>query len=201
MPDLLPYGPLSGRTVHLCIDMQNLFADGTPWHLPWMPRVLPAVRRIAERHAERTVFTRFVPPVSAADMPGSWRRYYGRWRELLRRRIDPALLDLVPPLAALVPPATVIDKPVYSPFTGPALLRKLRRWRADAVVVTGAETDVCVLATVLGAVDHGYRVVLAADAVCGVSDATHDSLLGLYRERFSQQVEVADSETILRAWL
>jgi nicotinamidase-related amidase len=65
---------------------------------------------------------------------------------------------------------------------------------------SGAETDVCVLAAVLDAVDLGYRVVLARDALCSASDRTHDALLTLYRERFGQQIEVASANTILANW-
>ena len=63
-------------------------------------------------------------------------------------------------------------------------MQLLRRRQTDALVISGAETDVCVLAAVLGAVDFGYRVVLATDALCSSSDATHDALLTLYREVF-----------------
>jgi nicotinamidase-related amidase len=200
IPGTLTFGPLTNRTLHLCIDMQNLFAEATPWHTPWMARVLPVVEAIAASHAERTVFTRFVPPVKADEMPGTWRRYYQRWRDLTLERLDPRLIDLVPELARLVPPAVVIDKHVYSPFVERGLLRLLRERRTDALVITGAETDVCVLAAVLGAIDFGYRVVLATDALCSSSDATHDALLGLYRRRFGEQIETADSETILASW-
>lgn len=64
----------------------------TPWHTPWMARVLPVVARIADRHPSRTVFTRFVPPRRPDAMPGSWQRYYERWRELILERIDPRLI-------------------------------------------------------------------------------------------------------------
>ncbi|MBV8400130.1 MAG: hypothetical protein JOZ58_28475 [Acetobacteraceae bacterium] len=50
----LRFGPLTDRTVHLCVDMQNLFALDTPWHTPWMARVLPVVTRIAEHHPAQT---------------------------------------------------------------------------------------------------------------------------------------------------
>jgi nicotinamidase-related amidase len=196
----LPFGPLTDRTAHICVDMQNIFAEETPWHTPWMARVLPVVTRIAERHPSRTIFTRFIPPCRPAQMPGSWQRYYERWRELTLVRIDPWLIDLVPPLATLAPPAEVIDKRVYSPFSEPKLSDLLRRRRVDSLLITGAETDVCVLAAVLDAVDLGYRVVLATDALCSSSDATHDALLALYRNRFSQQIETASSETILACW-
>jgi nicotinamidase-related amidase len=181
--------------------MQNLFAEDTPWHTPWMGRVLPVVRTIAERHAERTVFTRFIPPRRAEEMHGAWRRYFERWSNLTRERIDPHLLELVPPLAALVPPAACIDKNVYSPFAAPELPSLLRRRGADSLVITGAETDVCVLAAVMDAIDHGYRVVLATDAICSSSDETHDALLSLYRRRFSEQIEAVDSDAILSGWL
>lgn len=192
--------PLTERSVHLCIDMQRLFSSDGPWPTPWMERVLPTVARIAERFPERTIFTRFITPQRPEDMPGTWRAYYERWRETTRDRLDPHLLELMPPLARFAPPATVIDKPVYSAFAGHKLADHLRERQADALVVTGSETDVCVLATVLGAVDHGYRVVIVADGLCSSSDEGHDSLLSLYSKRFSQQIETVDSETVLSAW-
>ena len=76
----------------------------------------------------------------------------------------------------------------------------LRRRGTDALVITGAETDVCVLAVVLDAVDLGYRVVLVTDAICSSSDATHDALLILYRNRFGQQIETITSEALLAGW-
>jgi nicotinamidase-related amidase len=200
MSDGLSYGPLGPRTAHLCVDMQTLFAERTDWHLPWMERVLPAVARIAGAQPERTIFTRFVPPDRPEDMPGSWRRYYERWRHMTKEKLDPSMIELVPELAALVPPATVVDKHHYSPFAEPRLLELLREREVDSLVVTGAETDVCVLAAVLGAVDHGFRLVLATDALCSASDQTHDALLALYNERFSQQIEAADTDTVLANW-
>jgi nicotinamidase-related amidase len=68
---------------------------------------------------------------------------------LTLEQLDLALLELFPPLARLVPPATAIDKHVYSPFVERALLHHLRDIGADALVISGAETDVCVLAAVL----------------------------------------------------
>jgi nicotinamidase-related amidase len=191
---------LTDRTVHLCIDMQRLFAPDGPWPTPWMERTLPIITAIAERFRERTVFTRFIPPRRPDDLRGTWRRYYERWRDVTLDRIDPDLIELMPSLARCVPPATIVDKRVYSPFIESRLLRHLRDRQADALVITGAETDVCVLATVLGAVDYGYRVILVTDAVCSHSDAGHDALMTLYHERFAEQIETAESAAILDAW-
>jgi nicotinamidase-related amidase len=200
MADHLLPAPLTERTVHLCIDMQRIFSSEGPWATPWMGKVLPVIVAIAERFPERTVFTRFITPQTPADMPGMWRCYYEHWLDATRARLDPRMLELVPPLARLVPPATVIDKSRYSGFFGRALLDHLLARGADGLVVTGAETDVCVLATVLGAVDHGFRVIVVRDAICSSSDEGHDALLQVYHRRFSLQIETADAEAVLSRW-
>jgi nicotinamidase-related amidase len=192
--------PLTARSIHLCVDMQRLFTAQGPWPTPWLDRTLPVITEIANSHAAHTVFTRFMPPFAPDDMPGSWKRFYRRWPNVTRSRMDPSLIELVPPLARLVPPAVVMDKPVYSPFSNATLARYLAGRNTDALIVTGAETDVCVLAAVLGAVDYGFRVVLVTDAVCSSSDAGHDALLTMFRERFTEQVELADAETVLSVW-
>ena len=68
------------------------------------------------------------------------------------------------------------------------------------MVVSCAESEVCVLATVLGAVDLGYRVVLATDAVCSSADQTHDAIMEIYHNRYGTQVEPVLTEEILDAW-
>lgn len=53
--DVLPNGPLEKRAVHVCVDMQNLFAEETTWHTPWMePGPESALRA---RRAETLVIT------------------------------------------------------------------------------------------------------------------------------------------------
>ena len=68
------------------------------------------------------------------------------------------------------------------------------------VVVTGSETDVCVLATVLDAVDLGLRVVIVEDALCSSFDAGHDALMTLYRNRFSEQIDLIKAEQLAALW-
>ena len=200
MADGLHSYPLTPRTVHLCVDMQRIFSAEGVWATPWMDRVLPVVAELAGRYPERTVFTRFITPNRPDDMPGMWQRYYARWKEATREHLDPALLELLPPLAKLCPPATVIDKTRYSAFAEPNLLSHLQAREADGLIVSGSETDVCVLATVLGAVDLGYRVILARDGVCSSSDEGHDALMQIYHRRYTEQIEVADASTIMSRW-
>lgn len=196
----LVHGPLGDDCLHVCVDMQRLFAPGSPWEVPWLEPVLPAVEKLAFRHAARTVFTRFVPPVRAEEMPGSWQRYYRRWHSVTLEQMDSQFVDLVPALSRFVPPASVVDKRVYSPWTEGNFDRLLSGSGITSIVVTGGETDVCVLATILGAVDGGYRTIVATDAICSSADETHDALMQLYRTRFSEQIEMATVEEILESW-
>jgi nicotinamidase-related amidase len=180
--------------------MQNIFAPGGPWAAPWMARVLPLVEELTARHAARTIFTRFITPRSADEMPGMWQRYYTRWADVTRDRIAPAMLEVVPSLARFAPPATVIDKTRYSAFAAPELLPALHAREASTLIVTGSETDVCVLSTVTAAVDLGFRVIVVTDAICSSSDEGHDAMLKIYTSRFSEQIETADTATLLSAW-
>ena len=196
----LRHGPIEVNSVHICVDMQMLFASGSLWQVPWFERTLPRIEEIAARHAATTIFTRFMPPARPADAVGMWRRYYERWRSVTLLEVDPRLVELAPELARHSPPAQIIDKAVYSPWTEGRLDAFLSRHPTTTLVITGVETDVCVLATVLGAVDRGFRTIIASDAVCSSADQTHDALMTLYSTRFSEQIELAPTEDILANW-
>src|SRR2546423_9111085 len=182
---------------HLCIDMQVLFSRIGPWPTPWMERVLPTVAEIAAFAPERTLFTRFLTPRVPEAMPGMWQAYYRKWRQATRAELPAEMLELMPELLRFVPPARIADKRVYSAFADGTLVEILRESATDTLIFTGSETDVCVLSSVLAAVDHGYRVILASDALCSSSDETHDALLELYRKRFDIQIELSESTEIL----
>lgn len=186
--------------VHLCVDMQLIFAKGGIWETPWMERVLPTIVDISARYAARTVFTRFITPASPDQAHGQWRPYFKRWEIATRRSLGGAQLDLVPELARFVPPATVVDKSTYSAFFGSSLSSFLLEKRIRTVVVSGAETDVCVLSTVMDAVNIGFRVVLVEDALCSSSDAGHDALMTMYRIRFSEQIDLISSVDLPGLW-
>lgn len=185
---------------HICVDMQRLFAEETPWHTPWMRRILPHVAALVAARPAQTIFTRFVPVRRPDDAGGAWRHFYERWESVTLDRLGPGLVDLMPELQRYAPPAAIVDKMVYSPWLAPLLHDMLRQRAVGTLVISGGETDVCVLATVLGAIDLGYRVVIAKDALCSSRDETHDTLLELFETRFSEQIEAFATEDILNAW-
>ena len=113
------------QAAHLCVDMQRIFSTEGPWPTPWMERVLPNTVALAAHAPDRTIFTRFITPHRAADMPGTWARYYEKWPEVTRTKLDPRLLHLMPELERFVPPAAVFDKMVYSAFANGRLHAEL----------------------------------------------------------------------------
>jgi nicotinamidase-related amidase len=186
--------------VHICVDMQAVFADDTPWQAPWLNKVLPAVEALVDRAPHRTIFTRFMPPETPEQAHGAWQQYYRHWENMTRSRQPASLYDLAPPLLRFVPPARLFDKPVYSPWLSGNLHQSLRHENVDTLIVTGGETDVCVLTTVLGAIDLGYRVIVPTDAIFGSADTTHDATLAIYHNRFQMQLGMTTASELLDLW-
>lgn len=184
---------------HICVDMQRLFAEETPWKVEWAERILPRIVEVTAAAPERTIFTRFITPVRPEDMPGLWQDYYRKWWMMTREHMDPAMLDLVPELSRFTPPGKVFDKPAYSPWLDGRLHQFLQSEGVGTLVVSGGETDVCVLATVITGIDLGYRVIVLKDAVCSSSDPTYDASLYVLGSRFSVQADMASVEEFLAA--
>lgn len=196
----LRFGPLDRNAVHVCVDMQRFFAEGSEWAAPATFGVLPAVERLCAHAPARTVFTRFLTPNRAEDAKGQWRAYYGRWASVLADRLDPDMFELLPSLRRFTPPAHVIDKRAHSAFEADAFQPLLDRLDASALIFSGVETDVCVLATALTAVDRGYRTILVTDAITSSSAAGHDASLEAVFPRFDMQVETTSTEDLLKQW-
>jgi nicotinamidase-related amidase len=192
--------PIGSNAIHVCVDMQRMYQEATPWALPWMPKVLPNIVRLCERHKSDTIFTRFIPARRPGEGVGTWRRYYRRWEMMTIEHIGFDMVDLAPELRRFVPPGQVVDKPVYSPWLGSSLRVALQARGIDTILVTGGETDMCVLSTVLGAVDFGYRTIVVRDALCSASDESHDAMIDLFSNRYGQHIETADTAEILRIW-
>jgi len=185
---------------HLCVDMQRMFAEPTDWYTEWMARVIPNAVSIVDLEPARTIFTRFVPLRSPDEGFGTWRRYYERWHSMTLAELDPDLVDLVPELAPYTPPAIVVDKVVMSPWHGDLHARLLSS-SVNTLIVTGAETEVCVLATVMDGIDLGYRMIIVTDAICSSADETHDAMMRIYQSRFGMQVETVTTAELIAARL
>src|SRR5690242_14501630 len=180
----LRFGSLGRRAVHAAIDMQRLFAEETEWASPVVHDIAPRIARIVAHAPHLTLFTRFLTPMRAEDAKGQWQNYYRHWNSVLASNVDADLLDLIPALRRFVPPARVIDKFVHSAFEVPQFQIALDELAADTIIFTGVETDVCVLATALTAIDRGYRTILVSDAIASSSPPGHRASLDSIYPRF-----------------
>ena len=196
----LKHGPVGENAVHICVDMQRMFAESTVWKMQWLEKVLPQITAVVEARPERTIFTRFVPAKEPGQGAGMWKHYYERWACMTIAELGPEMVDIVPTLARFIPPAKTFDKYVYSPWIGTDLHERLRSGGIGTIIITGGETDVCVLATMLGAIDWGFRVILVTDALCSSADETHDAMMNICRSRFSEQIEIVPTELLLDGW-
>jgi hypothetical protein len=75
--DELRYGPLGSSCVHICVDMQRLFAEPTEWQMPWLEKVLPTIVELVAAHPAQTLFTRFIPARAPGQGAGMWKRTVG----------------------------------------------------------------------------------------------------------------------------
>ena len=86
----------------------------------------------------------------------------------------------VAPVLAAAPGVEPVDKVSFGCFGSPEFLDRLRGLGGrDQLVVAGIESHICVAQTVLGAMDGGYSVHVAADAVGSRTDENRAT--GLHR--------------------
>ncbi len=86
----------------------------------------------------------------------------------------------------------VLSKHFASAFFGTTLSSLLSTAGCDTAVVTGASTSGCVRATVVDALQHGYRVVVPREAVGDRNPAAHEANLFDIDAKYGDVVSVGD---------
>ena len=79
--------------------------------------------------------------------------------------------ETVPEVRAAAPGVEPMDKLSFGCFGDEAFQARLQSLARPQLLVTGIESHICVTQTVLGAVEAGYRVHVAGDAVSSRSEA------------------------------
>lgn len=197
----LPFGPLDERAHLVCIDMQRLFLEPGEWYCPDGLTILPAVKRLCALAPDRCLFTRFITARSPETARGQWQRYYRRWESVTREKVGEAAMELHDALIPLADPKLTFDKTVHDAFGSTGFAEAIEARAPSALVLFGIETDVCVLATALTAIDLGIRVVLPRDAMASSVPASHEACLAHVFPRFDEQIEIVESDDVMGAWL
>lgn len=173
-----------GRTVVVCIDMQNAFIrEGGMFDLAGWPtqggrdKIEPNRRVIAAARAAgvKVVFVKmsFKPGLTNAGSPDSPNYYKEIGMVLLREHPEyteqsivqgtwgEQIIDELAPL----PDEPVICKQRYSGFAGTDLDLVLKTLGVRHCLFMGGATNVCVSATLMDAFSHDYWPILIEDAV------------------------------------
>jgi len=204
----------------LVIDMQPLFyskhstwgntrgLDGSP-----MKALVPVIERLARGISAavdptHVAFTQFITPEDAHDASGSWQRYYSAEgnREVTqawmrRNGLNVShILSVMPALQPLVTASgVVLNKTTASAFaSGPTRTWLRQLAEVSTLILVGVETDFCVLATALSAVDAGYRVVIVLDGIASSQPNSGQATLDYIARRFDFQIEMGSADEVLR---
>jgi nicotinamidase-related amidase len=104
------------------------------------------------------------------------------------------------PALAPRPEEAVIRKRWYDGFAGTDLDGTLRARGVTSLVVTGTMTDICVLATVVGAVNREYRVTVVADGVATLWPEIQRATLDIVGRAFGRVVQSEQVLQTLAEW-
>ncbi len=111
---------------------------------------------------------------------------------------DPSVVTV----AALAPrpDELVIRKRWYDAFAGTPLDGALRARGIDTLVVTGTMTDICVLATVVGAFHREYRVTVVEDAVTTLWPEIQRAALDIIGRAYARVLSTKEVADVVHAW-
>jgi len=201
-----------GRTAPLVVDMQRGFVDpGEALEVPQAREIVPAIQRLLATFRGRhlpVVFTEFVyserAPLLAGDLhpehkparPGAPTGFGLPSSNCLEGHPS---ADTIPALAPR-PDELVVRKHWYDGFHGTPLDGALRARGVTSLVVTGTLTDICVLASIVGAFNREYRVTVAEDAVATLWPEIQRATLDIIGRAFGRVVSSKDIASEVTAW-
>ena len=190
------FGSIPPTALHIVVDMQELFRSHPEWGTQALTGIVPPILRLLAAKPDNAWFSRFIPAQRADQADGTWQRFYRRWHSVTLDQLEPGQIDVIHELRPWAKRA--VDKSGFSAL-GNAELHKAAH-AAGQVILSGVETDVCVLATAFDAMEAGLRVILATDALTSASRSCHAKALDIVHDRFDEQIEVATVDQILAAW-
>lgn len=169
-------GGVGRRPALVIVDINNGFTDPASPLVCDLDETVDAIRRLLEamRRAELPVVYTTVSYTEGDRVAAK------------------AFIDKVPVLLTLAsgspwteideriaprPDEPVLNKLFASAFYGTALASMLASHGCDSVIVTGASTSGCVRATVVDALQHGYRPIVPREAVGDRNPAAHEANL------------------------
>jgi nicotinamidase-related amidase len=204
--------PEPGRTALVVVDMQRGFLDpGEAMEVPPARETVPVLQTLLELFRARRLpvaFTEFVYSESAPLLVGRLHpehqpakpgapRGFGLPSSSCLEGTPSA--DTVPDLAPR-PGELVVRKRGYDAFAGTPLDGALRARNVTSLVVTGTMTDICVLATVIGAFHREYRVTVVEDGVSTLWPEIQRATLDIIGRAYGRVVMAKEVSDQISSW-
>ncbi len=204
--------PEPGRTALLVVDMQRGFVDpGEAMEVPPARECVPVIRALVDRFRDKglpVVFTTFVyspaVPLLVGELhpehkpapPGARRGFGLPSGSCLEGSPSAAVVEALAPR----PGEPVIAKRWYDAFAGSPLDGALRAHGVTSLVVTGTMTDICVLATVIGAFSREYRITVVEDGVATLWPEIQRATLDIVARAYGRVVSSKQLLDTVSAW-
>lgn len=201
-----------GRTALLVIDMQRGFLDpGEAMEVPPAREIIPRLQALLTLFREKrlpVVFTEFVysqtvpllvgelHPEHKRALPGGPRGFGVPSSSCLKGEENAKTVSDLSPR----PDELVIEKHWYDAFNGTPLDGALRARGVTSLVLTGTMTDICVLASVVGAFNREYRLVVVQDAVATLWPEIQRATLDIFRRAFARVASAKEVADEMAAW-
>jgi len=164
------------KTALLIVDLQNDFCrQGAPMLVEEAMETIPANQKLlafARENNMPVIFTKFVTGKKASWL-WNWspeiessqccKRGHERYYPDIGRKEQCS--DIIDELKPVHPEDYVIEKYHYSSFRNTALTDILRSEGADAIILTGTVTQICVEDTAHDGFAEGIKVIVASDCV------------------------------------
>lgn len=192
------FGPIPPTAIHLVVDMQELFRSHPDWGSSCLTPLVRPIRKLLAARPDNACFSRFVPPRRSDEAERHWGRYYRRWHRVTMETMAPGLVEIIHELRPWA--KRLIDKPGYSALVNGPFRTAMQAQPGHCLILSGVETDVCVLSTVMEAMELGLRTIIASDAVASSIAACHDHAMRILEIRYDEQVEIATADEIIAAW-
>lgn len=204
--------PERGRTALLIVDMQHGFLDaGEAMEVPPARDAVPVIQTLLAAFRARRLpvaFTEFtysptVPllvgelhPEHRPAPPGAARGFGLPSSSCLEGDPSARTVDALAPRSG----EPVIRKRWYDGFAGTELDGALRARGVTSLVVTGTMTDICVLATIVGAFNREYRVTVVEDGVATLWPEIQRATLDIVGRAFGRVVSSKQVLDTLSTW-
>ncbi len=201
-----------GRTALLVVDMQRGFLrPGEAMEVAPARECVPRIRALLDTFRAKRLpvaFTEFVYSEAAPLLVGELHPEHKPARPGAPTgfgRPSSACLEGTPSAETVeelrpAPGELVVRKRWYDGFAGTPLDGALRARGVTSLVVTGTMTDICVLATVIGAFNREYRVTVAEDGVATLWPEIQRATLDIIGRAYGRVVAAKEISDEVSRW-